>query len=441
MRGSTPAGPPVTVRTVVDTWWPLAASWLLMGLELPLVSAVVARLPEPTISLAAYGAVVFPLSLLIESPIIMLLSASTALSRDWASYRLVRRFMWTTSGGLTAVHMLVAFTPLYDLLIRRVMGVPDEVAEPARAGLQIMTPWTVSIAYRRFQQGVLIRFGHSRAVGVGTAVRLASNAAVLGIGYAIGSLPGIVVGSAAVATGVVAEAIYAGFAVRPVLRDRVRQAPPPAEPLTSERFMRFYTPLMITPIMMFLAMPLSSAAMSRMPLAVGSLAVWPVYIGLVFVARSVCFGLNEVVVALLDRPGAYPALARFTAALALSTSLAILVLAATPLGSLWFSEVAALRADLVPVAHVGLWLGFLLPGITAYQSLYQGAIVHSHDTRGVTESMALYIATLAGFLAAGVTLGRHEGFYVVVAGWLAGNAVQLAWLGWRASQLGRRAGA
>ena len=49
-------------------WLPLAASWLLMGLELPAVSAVMARLPDPERSLAAYGGVVFPLALLIESP-------------------------------------------------------------------------------------------------------------------------------------------------------------------------------------------------------------------------------------------------------------------------------------------------------------------------------------------------------------------------------------
>ena len=59
---------------------PLAASWALMGIELPLVAAVMARFPEPDINLAAYGGIVFPLALIIEAPIIMLLAASTALS-------------------------------------------------------------------------------------------------------------------------------------------------------------------------------------------------------------------------------------------------------------------------------------------------------------------------------------------------------------------------
>ena len=88
----------LSAREIARVWTPLAASWLLMGLELPAVSAVMARLPDPKVSLAAYGGVVFPIALLIESPIIMLLAASTALARDEAAYRVVRRFMRVVAG-------------------------------------------------------------------------------------------------------------------------------------------------------------------------------------------------------------------------------------------------------------------------------------------------------------------------------------------------------
>ena len=172
----------LTLRQVIHVWLPLAGSWLLMGLELPAVSAFMARMPQATVSLAAYGGLVFPTSLLIESPILMLLAASTALARDEASYRLIRRFMWTAGLTLFAFHALVAFSPLFDLLAGPVLGLPPEVREPARLGLRIMLPWSLSIAYRRTQQGVLIRFGQARAVTIGTAVRLATNLSVLAFG-------------------------------------------------------------------------------------------------------------------------------------------------------------------------------------------------------------------------------------------------------------------
>ena len=91
-----------------------------------------ARLIDPEISLAAYGGVVFPISLLIEAPIIMLLAASTALSKNWASYKQLRTFMLQLTIPLTALHMLVAFTPLYDFIITQVLAVPEKIIEPDR---------------------------------------------------------------------------------------------------------------------------------------------------------------------------------------------------------------------------------------------------------------------------------------------------------------------
>jgi hypothetical protein len=419
----------VTTAVVFDAWWPLAASWLLMGLEWPIVSAAIARLPAPTVSLAAFGGVVMPLSLVIEAPIIMLLAASTALTRDLPSYRVGARFMWTSGLVLTAVHAAVAFTPLYDLIVGGLLRPPPEVREPARLGLQIMTPWTMAIAYRRFQQGVLIRFGRSRAVSVGTAIRMATIVGTLITGAVLGGVEGIVVGTVATALGVVAEAIYAGLAVRPLLRGPVRQAPsPPGGPLTMARFVRFYLPLSLTPLFLFVVMPIAAAAMGRMPRPLESLAAWPAVNGLVLSVRSTGFALNEVVVSLLDRPGAADVLWRFARKLGLITSLLLLVLAATPLGAGWFSVVAGLPPALVVLASIALWMALPIPAATALQSYHQGAIVHAHATRHVTESVAILLVSTAAVLAAGVIWGGAPGLWVAMSGAAVGNVAQWAWL-------------
>ena len=83
-----------------------------MGLEQPAIAAVIARLPDPKVQLGAYGSVVFPIALLIEAPIIMLLAASTELSRDRARYATVVRYTRVMGMVLTGLHLLVAATPL-----------------------------------------------------------------------------------------------------------------------------------------------------------------------------------------------------------------------------------------------------------------------------------------------------------------------------------------
>lgn len=418
----------IQLRDVVTTWWPLAASWLLMGLELPAVSAFVARLPDPKIHLAAYGGVVFPLALLIESPILMLLSASTALARDRASYHLIRRFMFLLAGSLTVLHVLIAFTPLFDFVVVRLMGVPVEIREYARLGLRIMLPWTLAVAYRRTQQGVLIRFGHSRAVGIGTGVRLFSYLVVLSAGLAYHRLPGVAVAACAVIAGVMSEAIYAGIRVRPVLRTQVAAAGPVTPPLTMGRFVKFYLPLSVTPLFLFLAMPMVTATMSRMSRPLDSLAVWPVLNGLAFALRSAGFALNEVVVALVERPGAVASLRTFTWRLAAVVMGLLALLAATPLGLIWLARVSALPPDLVRLASRALWVALPLPALSAIQSYYQGALVHAHRTRAVTESVVIYLATIGVCLWAGQTWLRIPGIFVALAAFALANALMVEWL-------------
>lgn len=424
---------PVSVRTVLSTWWPLAASWLLMAFELPLVSAIVARLPSPDISLAAWGGVIFPISLLIESPIIMLLAASTALSRDWGSYRKIRRFMMIAGAVLTGLHILIAFTPLYYVVVRGWIGAPDAIVEPARIGLMLMTPWTWSIAYRRFHQGVLIRFGHSRSVGVGTAVRLITDASVLGLGLFHGEFPGVAVAGAAVGLGVIAEAAFIGLRVRPVLRDELPLGDEQARDLTAASFASFYIPLAMTSGLTLLIQPIGSAALSRMPRPLDSLAVWPVVAGFVFMLRSMGMAYNEVVVALLDRPQSFVTLKRFTWILAGAASAALVVVAGTPIARFWFGTISALRPELAELGVRAIWYALPMPALVVAHSWLTGRLVHARRTRGVTEAVGLGLLASTLFLVGGVLAGQYVGLFVVWLGFDLGALVQLAWL-WRRSR-------
>jgi len=438
MRIATPQKSRVTLGQVFQTWWPLAASWMFMGLELPALSAIVARLADPKINLAAYGGIVFPLALIIESPIIMLLAASTALSKDWASYRKVRGFMMWTSASLTGLHILIAFTPLYYLVVEGLIGAPQEIVEPARIGLMIMLPWTWAIAYRRFNQGMLIRFGHSRAVSVGTAIRLVANICVLLIGYGIGDLPGVVVATSAVATGVTMEAFYVGLRIRPVVRTELKYALPVDPPLSWRAFYGFYIPLALTSLLTLIVQPIGSAAISRMPQALDSLAVWPVITGFVFLMRGMGIAFNEVVVSVMDTPNSYKSLRQFTCILTAVSTVIILALSATPLAEFWFLRISALPPALVTLAKTGLWLAVLMPALNTLQSWYQGTILYSRKTGGITESVVVFIVAISIVLTVGVALDKYIGLYVGIVAFGLGMIIQTIWL-WHRSRPAFRA--
>jgi hypothetical protein len=419
---------PLSTKRIFHTWWPLAASWLLMGVELPAISAVVARLANPEINLAAYGGVIFPLALIIESPIVMLLAASTALSRDRDSFVKIRNFMMVAGAALTLLHIVVAFTPLYYVVVEQILAVPHEIVEPARIGLKIILPWTWSIAYRRFHQGVLIRFGHSRAVSTGTLIRLSADLIVLGTGYALHNIPGTIVASSAVAAGVISEAVYAGIVTRPVIKHELLPAPAIETPLTLRAFFTFYIPLVMTSLLTLLIQPIGAAALSRMPRAIDSLAAWSVVSGLVFMLRSFGIAYNEVVVALLDEFKAARRLWNFALYLMLITTAAWFLIMITPASKFWFQTVSALPPNLTTIAQIGIWITLPMPALAALQSWYQGAILHSRKTRGITEAVVIYLFFNILTLVLGIIWGQVIGLYIGLASFALSTFIQTVWL-------------
>jgi hypothetical protein len=157
--------------------------------------------------------------------------------------------------------------------------------------------------------------------------------------------------------------------------------------------------------------------------------------GLAFTVRSAGFALNEVVVALLERPAAARALARFAVGLAIVSSSVLAVVAATPLAGAYFTGVSALPAELLALAGLGAWLVVPLPAITVLQSLYQGALVHHRRTAAITVSVLVFLLVSVTILTIGVVTQAWTGLYVGLVALVVGNASQLFWL-WRQ---GRRA--
>lgn len=426
---------PINLGKAAGIWWPLAASWLLMSVELPAISAVIARLSDPEITLAAFGSVVFPIAVAVEAPVIMLLTASTALCRDMHSYLKVRSYMMAMGAVLTGLHAFIAFTPFFDILVGGLMGIPADILDPARTGLQIMLLWTWAIAYRRFNQGILIRFGRSRIVSAGTLIRLFTVVAVLAAGRAAGFLPGIVVAAVAISAGVLTEAAFIGFRVRPLLDNYEAGGEDQGEPgnrwvqaITVASFTAFYLPLAMTSILRLAFQPVISSAVSRSPLALESLAVWPVLYGLFFILRCSGYAFQEVAVSLLDREGAPRVLARFAAIISLASTAVFLIIAVTPLSRVWFLHFSGLSEDLSRLGEIGIWFGCVLPGLSVYQSWFQARLVHIRKTRPVTESVVMYLLSCSLVLVIAVLSGKVTGLFAAVFSLSVGISVQTGWL-------------
>lgn len=106
-------------KNILIFWLPLAATWFMMSVEGPYISALIARLAEPKFNLAAYG-IAFSLALIIEAPVIMMMSASIALVKDYSSFQKLRTFNYLyTKRSFNSNDSFVRYSPVVLFYNRR----------------------------------------------------------------------------------------------------------------------------------------------------------------------------------------------------------------------------------------------------------------------------------------------------------------------------------
>ena len=421
-------------RDIFWFWLPLFASWLLMTAEGPLVSAAINRLPNEVIMLAAQGIVV-SLSVTIESPIINLLATSTALVKDRASFLQVRRFTIHWMVLLTAVTILIAYSPLFDLVVGRWLGTPEPVAEWVRPGLQIMTLWSAAIAWRRFLQGVLIHFNQPRKMAWGTAIRLLTSGGVVIALSLWTSWPGVVNGTTALMAGVIAEAIYATWAVRPLLQNELSETSKSEEtPLTYRDLFWFHLPLAGTAVMVLLVQPLVTFSLARLDRPTQSLAAWPVVFQIMLMARAAALALPEAVIALTKGPDSYRPIRRFSLMLALLVAVGVALFTFSPLARLYLFGIQDMTAEVGTLAQNSLIYFLSFPALTVIGMWLRGVLINGRKTTAVNVAMVVNMTVTVIVLAIGLS-GQWPGLPTAAVALTLAVLAEIIYLAWRAQRL------
>ncbi len=423
----------VTARTALKYWLPLESTWLMMAFEGPFLAAIIARLADPKINLAAFG-VATSLAWIVESPIVMMLSASNALVRDKIAFRRLRRFSYALNAAVTAVMAILLLPPVFRLIARGVIGLPEDIARLSAQTMMFMILWPGAIGFRRFYQGILIRQGKPRAVAWGTMIRL-STMALTGVVLAfVFRLPGAVVGGGALGIGVIAEAAASRFMARKSVQALQAQSDDECDfgrSLTFEKVGRFYVPLALTAFLSFSVHPLTSFFLGRSRMPIESLAVMPVVMGLAFLFRTGGIAVQEVVIALAGDRGEYKRLLRrMTGAIGLAGTLGMAAVVFSPLAPFWMRTVSGLSPEMADFALLPARLLVLLPFLEAVLGYRRGVLVRSHDTNPIAAAVVVQIGVIVAtfWLTIGplAIIGAVAAGIAQTAGYLGGNGTLFA---------------
>ena len=427
------------IKKIFKTYWPLAVSWLFMAADTPLITAFVSRMNDPKNVLAAHGTA-YPIILLIESPVIMLTSASLTLCCDGKNYKRLKRLMILICLFVTFLHALICVPGVFDLIFVRMLGAPRELLAYCHEELIFVIPWSGLIGYRRFNQGILIRAGKSGKVTIGTVIRIVTMFISLNIFLALKDrCTGAMAAGFSLTICVLFESLYNGIEGH---KTAVRSLVPleTAEPLiTWQELILFVSPLILTKLTSNIWMSIGSGAVSRMIGPVISLAVWPVISSLLNLLNCWGSAINETALAQLSVKGMRKHLERFTFYVTVFVLLLFLIFALPPMNDIWFVKISSLRPELAEVSKKALPFVILVPLLSPVQNFYQAVLVKGKKTGAVFESLLVFLVIIFASLGFGLATQRWMGIYIVVTGMSLATAGQVLWLRIRAHQVEKSA--
>jgi progressive ankylosis protein len=410
---------PIRIRNLFRFWLPLQATWLMMACEGPLLAAVIARLAEPKHNLAAYG-VAFALAILVEAPVIMMMSAATALVDSSENYRRLRLFTWSLNLGTTVALLALLLTPAWSILTLRWMGLDPDVARLAHQALLVLLPWPAAIGFRRFCQGLLIRAGLTRRVAWGTMIRLVCMAATALVLATQTRFAGSLVGACALSAGVIGEAIASRMMTAGTIRKLLKQ---PTENVLSYRaIIDFYTPLALTSTIALAVQPMVTFFMGQARFSLESLAVLPVINALVFIFRTPGLSYQEVAITMLARgeENRRPIL-RFAVLLGALAALGLALIAWTPLSRVWFQTISGLSPELAQFTHLPIRILVLMPLLSVLLSLQRALLVSSRHTQPITWASVIEVGMILAVLAWAILAGNWVGATAAAAAFMVGR--------------------
>lgn len=408
---TSPSHTPPTLGQLFRRLLPLSLSDIVMALGDPLQTMTLARLPDAPVQLASLG-ILKAIANFLESPIIMILHTSTALSKGRASRRALAWFTLILASFLTILFLSLVFEPIYTTLMLGVFHSSPEIVMSSRLPLLILVLWPAIIAWRRYFQGQLIASGSGRAVGAASLGRLLCVVAILWEGLQL-KAAGAVVGASALIGGVFCEAVMVTMlavrtgATRPPLEEN------PKLPASTLEVFRFYAPLAYTMLITWGARAVLVALVARNSPAT-AVAAWSAGWGFVLLVANATRMVQQLAITYVHE---VPALVILQLA-GIAGSLCALLLggiAGTQAGQSLLTTMLGTDPSLTQLLLPVLQVGTVFPILVAFQNCLQGFCIARR------RNWMVNLATLSGCI---VTLVGTSG--LLAGGWAGASAAALS---------------
>ncbi len=425
---------PLTVRTAVLFFVPLILTTELHQLSHALVHAFLARLGDPTTTLAAFS-IAFAFNTTFSGIISVGTQAGMSYITDKRSLWRIARFYFFISLVPFVLIEAIALTSLGDWLFGKMMGASAEVTRLAKAAAAVMGLWIFPNQIRNLATALCMMHRRTLLISHSTIVRLVAQALMLMV------LPlwmeGAIAGAASLIGCMTVEAIYMVWVSRPFYAELPATG---GEQASYRQMWVFSWPLMITQITENGVTFVINFFLGRLANPDLALAAFGVVTALKSLVAAPLRNLVQTAQALVHSRHDMRMMLRFTHRLTLVYGVIVAGLFYTPLRDVILSGVMGLPPKLSSYATPGVQMILLVVIVWGYSSLFRGLLSAMRQTRAIAGSAVIRLLVVIAVGSVTLIAPQINGAAVGVAAVGFAFLAEVLILGWRLMRYSRTTG-
>ena len=425
---------PLTVRTAVVFFVPLILTTELHQLSHSLVHAFLARLGDPTTTLAAFS-IAFAFNTTFSGIISVSTQAGMSYISDQRSFWRIARFYFLVSLAPFMLIETVALTPLGDWLFGRMMGASPEVTRLAKAAAAVMGLWIFPNQMRNLTTALCMMHRRTMLISHSTMVRLASQALLLMV------LPfwmeGAVAGAASLVGCMTVEAMYMIWVSRPFYAELPARG---GEQASYRQMWGFSWPLMITQITENGVTFVINFFLGRLANPDLALAAFGVVTALKSLVASPLRNMVQTAQALVHNREDIRVMLKFAHRLTLVYAVLVGCLFYTPMRDVILNGVMGLPETLSRYATPGVQMILLVVIVWGYSSLFRGLLSAMRRTQVIAGSAVIRLLVVIAVGSVTLVAPNLNGAAVGVAAVGCAFLAEVIILGWTVRLHARTAG-
>src|SRR5690606_26376289 len=374
---------PLNMRTAVWFFVPLILTTELHQLSHSLVHAFLARLGDPTTTLAAFS-VAFAFNTTFSGIVGIETQAALSFVTDKRSFWRVARFYLAVSAAPFLVIESIALTPLGDWMFGEMMGASEGVVRLAKAASAVMGLWIFPNQVRNLCTALCMLHRRTMLISHATMIRLGSQALMLLV--LLFWLVGAVAGAASLVGCMTVEALYMYWVSRGFYRELPRRG---GEQATYRQMWTFSWPLMITQVTENGVTFVINFFLGRLANPDLALAAFGVVNGLKSLVASPLRNMAQTAQALVHDRHDMAVIFRFASWVTGVYVLLVGLLFYTPMRVVILGGVMGLTAALSDYARPGVQMMLIVVVFWGYASLLRGLLSAMRQTRAIGGSAVI----------------------------------------------------